>query len=202
MNDEHFQVCNMCVIVAVTLQLYTCMIQLWKVIVVFCFAWCMCKCVCIINMLPLQTELTETFAKALGEKLAQLKHTWLQLCCADCWTVPNQVLIFFLVLSLTSIHELRSPWATCQNSTESPKVTEMSTLHIYLNTINSWHRQLHKQYNTVFLHIPHSFSRDVDIPRLDFLFQVSHLVVVETCSCIHYSIISQNSSIHIILLLH
>lgn len=94
---------------------------------------------CVKMLLPLQINfLTETSAKALGEKLAQLKHTWLQLCCADCWTVPNQVLIhsFFLVLSLTSsIHKLRSPRATCQNSTESTMATETSTLCIYLNTL-------------------------------------------------------------------
>lgn len=77
----------------------------------------MCKCVRGICKLPLETNfLTETSAKALGKKLAELKHTWLQLYCADCRTVPTQVFIhiFSLVLSLTSsIHKLRSPWATC-----------------------------------------------------------------------------------------
>lgn len=104
-------------------------------------------------MLPLQTSfLAETSANALGEKLAQLKHTWLQLFCADCRTVRTRFFIqsFFLVLSLnSSVHKLRSPWATCQNSTESPIATEMSIMCIYLISC-SWHGQRHKQYKTEF----------------------------------------------------
>lgn len=128
----------------------------------------LCMFVLGIFILPLQTNfLAESSAKALGEKLAQFKHTWLQLYCADCWT---QVYIqrFFLVRSLTSsIDKLRSPWATCQNSTESPIATEMLTLSIYLISC-SCHGHRYKQYKREIADIPHAQPNDIIVSVFDF----------------------------------